>query len=207
MIKNLIFDFGKVLVDYDFGAVIHEFFPEGDEAREKEFISIATRQEFLDACDREAIPFAEIIEDIKRSFPAYAREFQMFYDRYQDYVIGEMPQMRQTLTDLKARGFKLYGLTNWCSPVYQVMERFHEIFDLLDDRIISSEEKLIKPEAAIYERLLGKFGLEASECVFADDKEINIRGAEAVGIRGIVFRDYAQYLRELNVICEECGGL
>ena len=105
--------------------------------------------------------------------------------------------MREVLTKLKQCGFKLYGLTNWSSTVYPVMQRF-EIFNLLDGQIISSEEHLLKPEPAIYHRLFEKFGLKAEECIFADDRTENIEGAKAVGMDGIVFKNAQQYVKELK---------
>ena len=66
--------------------------------------------------------------------------------------------MRDLLTRLKADGYRLYGLTNWSKEVYAVIEKF-DILQLMDDRLISSEELLIKPDVAIYDRLCEKFGL------------------------------------------------
>ena len=79
----------------------------------------------------------------------------------------------------------------------------YDIFDLLDGQVISSEVHLLKPEPEIYQHLLEKFGLQAEECVFTDDKAINVEGAEKVGLHGIVFQDAAQYAHELKAIIEQ----
>ena len=61
------------------------------------------------------------------------------------------------------------------------MQRF-EIFNLIEDRVLSCEEHLLKPDAAIYRCALQRFGIEADETVFVDDRADNVAGAQAVGI-------------------------
>lgn len=197
MIKNLIFDFGKVLVDYNFSHIIDPLFD--NEADKKEFYTFFASLDFVNELDREVTPFLEIIQKKQKEYPKYTYQLQVFFDRYVDFVTGEVPGMKGLLTDLKGQGYKLYGLTNWSSKVHEVMKNY-EIFGLLDDQLISSEEHLIKPEPEIYERLLEKFDLKAEECVFTDDKAINVEAAIKVGLQGIVFHDAEQYARELKTI-------
>lgn len=194
MIKNLIFDFGKVLVDYDFEAFIERLFDQPEERAS--FARLVTEPALMDRCDKEDTPFEEIISELQDEYPHYREALQYFHDHYTDIVTGEMPGMKEVLRSLKQQGYKLYGLTNWCSRVYGVMERY-DIFALLDDRIISSEEHLIKPDAAIYLRLCEKLDIKPDECIFTDDKAVNIEGAQQVGINGIVFHDAQQYRDEL----------
>lgn len=196
MIKNIIFDFGKVLVDYDFSLIIHQMFSDAD--KERRFTDIATSDEFLDRCDMEAVPFREIIEDMQCRYPEFKDAFQAFYERYPDFVTGEVSGMNSLLERLKAKGFRLYGLTNWCSAVHEVMRRYG-IFSLLDGRVISSEEKLIKPDTAIYLRVCDKYGLNPAECLFTDDKQKNIDGAISAGMEAVLFtgaESFENYLRD-----------
>lgn len=67
MIKNLIFDFGKVLVDYDFFHTIRRYFQSEEELQE--FGVLFTSIEFLNQCDKEEIPFLEIIRQAQREHP------------------------------------------------------------------------------------------------------------------------------------------
>lgn len=195
MIKNLIFDFGKVLVDYDFFHTIRPYFESEEDLQE--FGRLFTCQEFLDRCDMEEIPFAEIIRDAQRQYPKFEFQLQKFYDEYPQFVTGEIPGMRDLLIRLRKEGFHLYGLTNWCSMVHKVMELW-DIFTLLDGQVISSDEKLIKPHPAIFMRLCEKFDLKPEECLFTDDREVNVAGAIQTGMQGIVFLNAAQYELELR---------
>lgn len=195
MIKNLIFDFGKVLVDYDFEAFFRRHIPDAQRCRA--FTPVLYNEEVQQLLDREAKPLDEILEDIIAENREFEPEIRLFSERYPDIVIGEVEGMRDLLTRLKGEGFKLYGLTNWCSKVHQTMAQFG-IFRLLDGYVISSEEKVIKPEAEIYLRLFSRFHLLPEECLFADDRAENIEGGRRVGMDGIVFKDAKQYERELR---------
>eukprot|EP00747_Dinoflagellata_sp_TGD_P184383 gnl/TRDRNA2_/TRDRNA2_39950_c0_seq1.p1 gnl/TRDRNA2_/TRDRNA2_39950_c0~~gnl/TRDRNA2_/TRDRNA2_39950_c0_seq1.p1 ORF type:complete len:235 (+),score=49.05 gnl/TRDRNA2_/TRDRNA2_39950_c0_seq1:57-707(+) len=63
-----------------------------------------------------------------------------------------------------------------------------ELFAEPDLVIVSSKVRSAKPDAAIYELFCQRSGLQASECVFVDDKKENVAAAEALGFRGILFR-------------------
>lgn len=195
MIKNLIFDFGKVLVDYDFFNTIRRYFNTQEDL--DEFAELFTSLDFLNKCDKEEIPFKQLIQQQQMAYPKFEYQLQKFYDEYVQFVTGEIPGMRDLLTRLRQEGFKLYGLTNWCSKVHEVMKDW-EILNMLDGLVISSDEHLIKPDTAIYLRLCEKYGLKPEECLFTDDKAINIEGAIKAGMEGILFVDAQQYEQELR---------
>lgn len=200
MIKNLIFDFGKVLVDYDFAAFFQKYIP--DTARCYEFAKVFYNAEMQEVFDREAVPLNELLDNLMEQHPNLAGEIRMFNERYPELVTGEMPGMKELLVQLKAQGFKLYGLTNWCSKVYHTIEQY-DIFRLLDGYVISSEEHKVKPEPEIYHCLLSRFGLQPAECIFTDDKPENIEGAKRVGMQGIVFENAQQFERDLSLLLAE----
>ena len=62
------------------------------------------------------------------------------------------------------------------------------VHDLCDTVLSSAEEGVAKPEAEIYRRAAERIGLPPEACVFVDDAEANVRAAEAVGMRGVVYR-------------------
>ncbi len=200
MIKNLIFDFGKVLVDYDFEAFFRKHIPDAERCRA--FTPVLYNVEIQQLLDRESKPFDEIMEEVIYNNKEYEHEIRTFIDLYPTIVTCEIPGMYDLLTCLKAEGYKLYGLTNWCSKVYLTMEQF-PIFRLLDGQIISSEEHVIKPEPAVYQCLFERFNLKPEECVFADDRAENIEGGRAMGMEGIVFTDAVQYEKELRQILKD----
>lgn len=195
MIKNLIFDFGKVLVDYDFESFFKSYIPNAE--RCQAVTSILYNERVQQILDREDKPFDELMEEIIGNNKEYEPEIRYFMAHYPDVVKGEMEGMSDLLKQLKSEGYKFYGLTNWCNKVHQTMAQY-EIFQLLDGYIISSEEKVIKPEPEIYHRLFNKYKLKPEECIFADDRVENIVGGRNVGMDGIIFVDARQYEKELR---------
>ena len=195
MIKNLIFDFGKVLVCYDFPSFLKTIIDDEDECRK--FEAVVCSEEFVSRCDLGEESFIDLIREYQEKYPHWKRQLQEYYDRQLDVMTGEMPGMRDLITRLKAKGYRLYGLTNWSDAVYDVIGKF-DILQMMDERLISSEELLIKPDVAIYDRLCEKFGLVKEECLFTDDKQINIDGAKAAGMSAVLFSDARQFEEELK---------
>lgn len=79
------------------------------------------------------------------------------------------------------------------------------MLDLFDTVVSSAEEGVAKPEAEIYRRAAERIGLPPETCVFVDDYEANVRAAEALGMKGIVYRvdrghDLAALLSHLDVV-------
>ncbi len=197
MIKNLIFDFGKVLVDYDFEAFFRKYIPDAERCRA--FTPVLYNVELQQLLDREERPFEVIMKEWIEKNKEFETEIRYFNEHYPEIVTNEVKGMYNLLSQLKTEGYKLYGLTNWCSKVHLTMAQF-PIFKLLDGQIISSEEKVIKPEPEIYHRLFNKFNIKPEECIFADDRAENIEGGKRLGMGGIVFTDAKQYERELRQI-------
>ncbi|WP_294609644.1 HAD family phosphatase [uncultured Bacteroides sp.] len=198
MIKNLIFDFGKVLVNHDLHAVLERYF-KGDKETEERFCAILASPAFTEACDRGLIPFEELIRETRLKYPHFSDAFHFFHDNYLEEVTGEIEGMQEVLRKLKTKGFKLYGLSNWSSTVYEVMRKY-EIFNLLDGRVISCEEHVIKPDKEIYLRLCERYGLEPAECLFTDDRMENVEGAKSVGMDAVLFTTPENYAADVERI-------
>jgi len=204
MYKNLIFDFGNVLIESDFPLLLERITREiePDERRkaiQAEFREIVFSRQFTQQLDLGHKPARELFEELKQQHPTIAPYIQAFYDRWMEHLLGEMPGMRMLLERYKAKGLKLYGLSNWSDMIYQVMEQY-PIFGLLDGQVISCEEHLIKPDPAIYRRLLEKYQLQADACVFVDDKQENVLAAEEIGMKGILFKNADRLNSELKIL-------
>ena len=195
MIKNLIYDFGRVLVTYDFEHISSFGFASEEDLQS--FVHIVSDPAFVRRCDMELIPFEDLIREMQHTYPQWKEQWQLFYDRYLEFVTGEMPGMYAYMTELKARGYKLYGLSNWCSTIYRVMKEY-KIFNLLDGFVVSSDYQVVKPDPAIYRVLLDKYDLKAEECVFADDRADNVEAAQQVGMQAIVFTTTEAYKEALE---------
>ena len=174
MIKNLIFDFGKVLVDYEYFETLDQIFKTHEQA--EEFYHLLIDGKWNENMDR-GDSFEETFCKMQQIMPQYKEEIATVAQRFNDFVRGEKEGMRTLLTQLKAEGYHLYGLSNWCTKVHETMAQY-PIFQLLEGQVISSEEKIIKPDRAIYERICQKYNLKPVECLFADDRIENVEAAQ-----------------------------
>ena len=199
MIKNLIFDFGKVLVDYEYFETLDQIFKTHEQA--EEFYHLLIDGKWNENMDR-GDSFEETFCKMQQIMPQYKEEIATVAQRINEFVRGEKEGMRNLLTQLKAEGYHLYGLSNWCTKVHETMAQY-PIFQLLEGQVISSEEKIIKPDMAIYERICQKYNLKPEECLFADDRMENVEAAQHFGMQAICFEDAEQYERELRKILSE----
>lgn len=95
--------------------------------------------------------------------------------------------LSEQLAQWKLDGKRLYALSNFHAEAYLRIRALYPFFDLMDGLLISSHEKLLKPNPAIYRLLLSRYGLSPTRCVFVDDTAANVAAARALGIPGIVY--------------------
>ena len=193
MTNTIIFDFGGVLVDWD----PHRLYDKHFGSREKAdwFLANICTMTWNAQMDG-GKPFAEGIAELTAEHPEWSKEIRMYFDRWIEMMGEELPGMRALLEDLKAHGLRLLGLTNWSSETFCQVRHRYPVFDILDGMLVSGEEHLLKPDKAIFRRLIEKFSLNPSECLFIDDNPFNVEGANAAGLPAILFPG-AEKLREI----------
>lgn len=201
-IQNIVFDFGGVLVKYDFKAYFIKVF-DGDEKRCKWFLDNILSSENNDLADKADKPFDEYIREWKQKWPNYAFAIDSFDKHYTDIFTSEMPGMYDWMMDLKAKGYRLLGLSNWSTKVFDVMKKFPRVFSPLEGYLVSHEVHLLKPDVAIYQAFCKRFNVAPGECVFIDDKPENIIGARKAGLHAILFKDTESAKNELEKVLAE----
>ena len=90
----------------------------------------------------------------------------------------------------------LSNLGSCFSAKFPIVPHFRDSLTAFDGMVISGAIGIVKPDPAIYRHILDKFDLRAEECVFIDDSEKNIAGAEAMGIKGYLFDGDVPKLRK-----------
>lgn len=78
----------------------------------------------------------------------------------------------------------------------------HDLHDLFDEAILSSEEGITKPNPLIFERAAERLGLTSQECVMIDDRPENCQGAEQAGMKAIEYRNNEQMITALKKLLE-----
>ncbi len=198
MIKNIVFDFGGVLVEYDFTAYFIKIL--GSREKGLWFMHNILTYENNDKLDKGDKTFSEYMKEWKQRWPDYAVALDAFDKKNTDIFTGEVPGMKALMKELKSKGYRLLGLSNWSTKVFAVMDKYPEIFSLLDGYLVSHQVHLIKPHKEIYETFCKKFDVKPEECVFIDDKAANIEGAKAIGMRGIVFKSADQLKTDIKAV-------
>jgi len=195
MIKNLVFDFGNVLLQSDFAGYLEQIIL--DPEQRKAFADIVFTDQFTVQLDMGMKPSAQLFEELSQQHPELKQSISLFQDNWMDHLLGEMPGMYELLAQYKSQGYRLLGLSNWSDMIYPVMEKY-PIFQLLEGSIISSEVHLVKPDPAIYRLLCNRFQLVPSESLFVDDKLENVISAREVGMTAIHFQDPHQFAEQLK---------
>jgi 2-haloacid dehalogenase len=108
--------------------------------------------------------------------------------------------MLDVVDELAARKVPLFAITNFSGEFWADFRPTQPVFNHFRDIVVSGTERLVKPDRAIYELALGRFGMLAEELIFIDDRAENVAGAEAVGMRGHLFRDEDKLRRELQTL-------
>ncbi len=203
MIRNIIFDFGAVLVDWDPHHLYVPYF--GDAAYAEWFLTEICPYEWNTEADGGRL-LSEITEERVAQYPKFEKEIRMYYDRWIEMMGGQIPGMEELIRDLKARGYGVYGLTNWSRETFPLVRDRYPVFGLLDGYVVSGEEMVKKPDLALYRILLERYGLRGEECIFIDDNPRNAIGGESLGIRGLVFHDAEQVREELDNMLGDSGS-
>lgn len=197
MIKNVIFDFGCVLVYWSQHNLYDTHF--GSKEETDWFVDNICTWEWNNQTDL-GKSFAESVAEKVAEYPEWETEIRMYWERWEDMLNGEVPGMKEWICELKNAGYKVYGLSNWSHETFPMVKDKYEAFSMMDGIVMSGEELIAKPDLRIYKILLERYGLKAEECVFIDDRKENIIAGEQVGIRGIIFEDCEQVKQAFHVL-------
>ena len=182
----VVFDVGKVLYDWEPRFLYERLIP--GEALDAFLRDVVTHEwHFQHDAGR---PFAETSAELTAQYPQHAALIAAWGERFLESVGDPIAGMADLVTALDAVGVPLYAITNFSAefwPPFRAREA--ALFDRFRGIVVSGDERLVKPEAAIYRLALARFGLAADEAVFVDDRAENVAGAAAVGMHALLFTD------------------
>jgi 2-haloacid dehalogenase len=190
-VKAVVFDVGKVLVQWD---LRHLFAKLIDDAEELDwFLSYVITTDWHFQHDA-GVPLADMVPQRKAEFPAYADHLDAYATRFLETIPGPVPGSFEIVEELAARGVPLFAITNFGSEFWAQFRPTQPIFDHFRDIVVSGDEKLVKPDAAIYQLARRRFDLAEGEAIFIDDSMPNVIAARENGFLGHHFSD-AETLR------------
>lgn len=194
MIKNIVFDMGNVLLAYtpqDYIKTITKDTVIGEAVLKELFYS----KEWKDL-DGGFITEEKAIELVSFRIPKYSKYVKKSMDNWHT-ILTPIEGMTEIVTKLKDKGYKIYLLSNTSMRFFKYKDKV-EMFKLFDGFVISSEEKLLKPNKEIFECLCNRYNIEPRECIFIDDLQENIDGAIKYGLQGHLFSGF----KELSLFLE-----
>ncbi len=197
MIKNIIFDFGGVLLDWNPRYLYKSYFNNDQEM--EHFLADICNGEWNIKQDA-GRPFAEAVKELQAKYPEYAEAIQMYDDDWEKMLKCELPESIDLLKELKSMGYGIYGLTNWSAEKIGYAFANYSFFSLFDGIVVSGVEKVVKPDRKIYEILLERYSLKPGECVFIDDNQDNVDMAKVLGINAIRFDNIGNVKEHLETL-------
>jgi 2-haloacid dehalogenase len=201
--RAVIFDVGRVLFEWD-PRYLYERLIEDDQALEAFLANVVTKEwHFQHDAGR---PFAETSAELSAQYPEHAELIAAWGPRFNDTVPHAVPGMLEIVRELDAAGVPLFAITNFSGEFWPAWsQQYRELFDRFRDVVVSGDEKLVKPDAAIYALALKRFGLKGPDAVFVDDSPANVAGANAAGIHAVLFttaEDFRAELVRLGLLAE-----
>lgn len=193
---TIVFDFGRVLVDWDPRYLYRKLIPGGDIAVEHFLKEIGFREwnRQLDAGQ----PLAEAIAELCSLHPQHCALINAYNERWEESIGGPIWPTVEILKELKQAGYPLYGLSNWPAETFYRIRPQYQFFDWFDAIVISGEAGVAKPDLAIYHLLLKKVQRPPQVCLFIDDSPANIDAAQQLGFQTILYTSAEQLRQELQ---------
>ncbi|HWK35077.1 HAD family phosphatase [Sphingomonas sp.] len=191
----VIFDVGNVLFHWH-PRFLYERLIEDDRALDAFLRDVVTHDwHFQHDAGR---PFAETSAELIARFPEHADLIAAWGPRFTESMDRPVAGMADLLRDLDRSGVPLFAITNFSGEFFpQARARWPDVFDRFRDIVVSGDERLVKPDPAIYRLALDRFGLAPGEAVFVDDNAANIDAADALGIHGVLFTDVDAFRADL----------
>ena len=200
MVKNIVFDISNVLAPFRF----KEFLAEKgfDGAMIKRIIKASAMTPYWTEYEKGKLTYEEAMNGFISTDPDIAAELRKAYDSCSG-IMGRYDYTEGWISSLKEAGYKLYCITNFTPAGYEQCYDCISFVEKFDGCVYSFREGVAKPDPEIYKILLNRYDLKAEECVFIDDTEENVTGAEKLGIKGIVFTGYEDASARLNEILKQ----
>lgn len=187
MIKNIILDVGKVLVEWEPEAAFREL--GFDEETSRAVAEATVLSPDWNELDRSALSNEELLAKFIGNAPEYEREIRAMWDNI-GLPIYQYDYSRSWIRKMKENGYHVYILSNYSSWTYEHTTEALSFLEDVDGAVFSFQVQQIKPEPEIYRSLFKKYSLKPEECVFLDDRQENIAAAAAQGMAGICFTTY-----------------
>jgi 2-haloacid dehalogenase len=193
-IRAVVFDVGRVLYQWRLAALVDKL---TDDPAERDHILAEVITEEWHFQHDAGRPLAEMVPERIAAFPAHERFVTAYATRFNETIPGPVPGSLEVVRALHAAKVPLYAITNFGAEFWAAFRPTAPIFDLFGDIVVSGEERLVKPDPAIYALAARRFGRAPEAMLFIDDNLANVEGARACGWHAHHFIDAPTLRAEL----------
>lgn len=200
-ITTIIFDLGGVLIDWNPEYVYLKEF-RGDRKKMDWFLEHICAWDWNVNQDA-GYPIKKATQERIKLFPEYKEYIEMYYGRWEEMLGFAQEDTLEILKKLVDHPeYRVLALTNWSGETWPKAIAKFPWLQWFEGILVSGDEGMRKPFSEIYELMLSRYTIAPENALFIDDSKANIRGCEAVGIKGIHFTDAATLevrLRSLGI--------
>ncbi|MEM7043362.1 MAG: HAD family phosphatase [Pseudomonadota bacterium] len=191
----VIFDLGAVLIDWNPRHLYRKLFD--DEEAMEAFLRDVCAPAWNAEQDR-GRSWDEAVELLSAEHPDHRDLIIAYRDRWTEMLKGPIHGTVEILERLDRDGLELHALTNWSAETFPIARERYAFLDRFRTILVSGEEKLMKPDPAIFELMLARIGHPAERCLFIDDSQKNIEAARKLGFDTVHFSSPAALQADLE---------
>ncbi|KZX88607.1 hydrolase [Erythrobacter sp. HI0037] len=187
-VEAVVFDVGRVLYQWHLRHLFEKIVD--DRAWLETLLGEVVTEEWHFEHDR-GRTLGEMVPERIALYPEFEPEIRAYATRFNETIPGPVQGSHALVERLDARGVPLYAITNFGAEFWAGFRPSEPIFDRFRDIVVSGEEKLAKPDPAIFALAEARFGRSASTMLFIDDNRANVDAAAACGWHVHHFTDAA----------------
>lgn len=188
-IKNVVIDLGGVMIDLDRDRCVRAFERLGLKGVDR-MLGLYRQEEPFLSVETGRIPVSEFYDGL-RSMTGRDVSDRDFELAFEEFLVALPVERLAALRAMRARGLRLYMISNTNSVMYDgwikraFMQEGMRVGDYFDGIVTSFAEGVCKPDPRLFETVLRRYGLEASESLLLDDSEANCEAARRLGMEAI----------------------
>ena len=197
-IKNVVFDFGGVLLDWNPRYFYKSIF--NDDQKMEYFLQNIATSTWNAQMDK-GRSFEECMKELAEQYPEYKDPIMLYRKGWETMLKGPIESGIRVLDAvMNAQKFKVYGLTNWSAETFPGTFNKYKFLQKFEGIVVSGEEQMIKPEKGIYLTLIERYNLVPEETFFMDDNIQNVETALSRGINAVQFTGTDKNLEQIAKI-------
>jgi putative hydrolase of the HAD superfamily len=194
-VPNIIFDLGGVVFEWKPRSILEGYYAD-PQTREAMLEALFRHTDWLHL-DRGTLTENDLLANVERRTGRPKAELEGLFVAIRDSLLPKADTVA-LIERLAERQLPLYCLSNMSGSTFKHLQEKHAFWTAFRGIVISGEIQMMKPEPEIFEYLLQRYGLSASETMFIDDNLPNIEAAQALGLNTIWFQDAGQCSTELE---------